>query len=282
MTEASGANAEQIRYWNESGGPVWARLHAQTEAQLAAFGRAALDRAAVSPGAHVIDVGCGAGATTIELGRRVGPEGKVLGLDVSAPLLEVAREAARGLAHVGFTHADASAAELPEGTFDLLFSRFGVMFFADPTAAFAHLRRALRSGGRLCFACWRGAEHNAWMTVPLMAVAEHVPVAPLDPEAPGPLAFADDARVRRILEGAGFADVAFEAHDQPMNVGGESLDEATSFFSQVGVAARAIREAPAEAAARAKVALREALARHAGPNGVSLGGSVWIVTARSP
>jgi SAM-dependent methyltransferase len=282
MTEPSGANAEMIRYWNETAGPTWARLHAQTEAQLTAFGRAAMDRAGLAPGARVIDVGCGAGATSIELGRRVGPGGAVLGLDVSGPLLDVARAAARELSHVTFAHADAASAELPEGAFDLVFSRFGVMFFADPTAAFAHLRHALRPGGGLCFACWRASEHNPWITVPLSAIAQHVPVTPQDPDAPGPLAFANDARVRGILEGAGFVDVAFEAHDEAMHVGGVSLDETVDYMSQIGPTARAMREAPAEAAARAQVALREALARHVGPDGVALHGSVWIVTARSP
>jgi len=200
---SAGSNDEQIRYWNEIGGPTWVRLHAQTEAQLEIFGRAGLERAGVAPGERVLDVGCGAGATSIELGRRVGPSGQVLGVDISGPLLDVARGAADGLAHVAFERADASAAELPQGAFDLLFSRFGIMFFADPPAAFAHMRRAIRPGGRLCVVCWRAAEHNPWITVPLRAIAPHVARAPSDPEAPGPLAFADEARVRRILESAG-------------------------------------------------------------------------------
>ena len=281
MTDAESPNAEQIRYWNEVGGPTWARLHARTEPQLEVFGRVAMERAGVTGGARVLDVGCGAGATTRALGRLVGPVGQVLGVDVSAPLLDVARKAAAGLAQVTFTLADASSGALPQGAFDLVFSRFGVMFFADPTAAFTQLARALRPGGRLCFVCWRALEHNPWFSVPLHAVAAHVPVAPLDPEAPGPLAFADAGRVRRILEGAGFLDVALEAHDETMRVGGAAtLDEAVEYLTQLGPAARALRDAPADAAALAGAALRTALAPHAGPDGVMMQGGVWIVTAR--
>jgi SAM-dependent methyltransferase len=281
MTDAESPNAEQIKYWNEVGGPTWARLHARTESQLAVFGRLAIDRAAVTEGARVLDVGCGAGATTLALGRLVGPEGRVLGVDVSAPLLDLARQAAEGLTQVAFTEADASAGTLPQGAFDLMFSRFGVMFFTDPTAAFTQLARALRPGGRLCFACWRGAEHNPWMTLPLRAIAEHVTVEPPDPEAPGPLAFADEARVRRILTGAGFLDVALEPHDVPMRLGGAAtVDEATDFLTQLGPAARVLRDAPADVVAAARVTLRAALLPHAGPEGVTLQGSVWIVTAR--
>lgn len=281
MSDVESPNAEQIRFWNDVGGPTWARLHARTEAQLGVFGRLAMDRVGVAEGARVLDVGCGAGATTVALGHLVGPAGRVLGVDVSAPLLDIARQAAAALPQVTFTQADASAGALPEGAFDLVFSRFGVMFFADPTAAFTQLARALRPGGRLGFVCWRAAEHNPWITVPLRAVAAHVPVAPSDPEAPGPLAFADGGRVSRILAGAGFLDVTLEAHDEPMRIGGAAtLDEAVEFLVQIGPAARALREAPADAVARARAALRASLASHAGPEGVTFQGSVWIVTAR--
>jgi SAM-dependent methyltransferase len=283
MTASEGPNAEQIRYWNEVAGPTWARLHAGTEAQLEVFGRMAMARAGVAAGERVLDVGCGAGATSVALGHLVGPSGTVLGVDISGPLLDLARAAAAGLPHVSFTQADASQADLPEGAFDLLFSRFGVMFFADPTAAFARVRRALRPGGRLSFVCWRGAEHNPWLTLPLQAIRPHVPVPPQDPEAPGPLAFGDGARVRRILEGAGFAGVALEARDETMRIGGVAgPDEVTDFMTQLGPAARALREAPAPAAALARAALREAVGRLAGPDGVTLGGGVWLVTARAP
>ena len=281
VIEADSPNAEQIRYWNEVGGPTWARLHARTESQLAVFGRLAMERAKVTDSARVLDVGCGAGATTIALGGLVGPAGHVLGVDVSGPMLDVARQAAAGLAQVAFTQADAASGGLPEGAFDLVFSRFGVMFFADPTAAFTELARALRPGGRLCFVCWRAAEHNPWMTVPLAAVAAHVPLAPLDPEAPGPLAFADAARVTRILTGAGFLDVALEPRDERTRLGGAAtVDEAVDFLTQIGPAARALRDAPAEAVALARAALRASLSPYAGPDGVTLQGGVWIVTAR--
>jgi SAM-dependent methyltransferase len=283
MIVSEGPNAEQIRYWDEVAGPTWARLHAGTEAQLAVFGRAAIGKAGISPGDRVLDVGCGAGATSVALGGLVRPTGSVLGVDISGPLLDLARAAAAGLANVSFAHADASTADLPEGGFDLLFSRFGVMFFTDPTAAFTRMRQAIRPGGRLSFVCWRSAEHNPWLTVPLRAIAAHVPVTPSEPDAPGPLAFGDGARVRSILAGAGFVDVALEARGEPMRIGGHTtVDDVTDFMRQIGPAARALREASPEAAAAATAALREAIAQHAGPDGVTLSGGVWLVTARAP
>src|SRR5204862_328727 len=123
--------------------------------------------------------------------------------------------------NVEFVQADAQTHAFPASAFDLVFSRFGVMFFADPTAAFANLRSALRPGGRVAFVCWRTLPENPWMAVPLMAALQFLPPPPIPgPEDPGPFAFADRARVERILGGAGFADVALEALDEPLVVGG--------------------------------------------------------------
>ncbi len=199
---ADGPNLEQIRYWNELAGPKWVASEAMLDGQIAPLGSKAIERARLAAGERVLDVGCGCGQTSLQLADKVGPRGSVTGIDLSAPMLEraQARAAGLGLANVRFLNADAQTTPLGSAAFDLIFSRFGVMFFADPTAAFANLRASLAPGGRVSFVCWQELKLNPWMRVPLLAAAQHIPLpAPAAPDAPGPFSFAAPARVRGIL-----------------------------------------------------------------------------------
>src|SRR5437867_4470402 len=217
------ANAEQIRYWNEAAGPKWVSFQKVIDAQIAPLGERAMDRAGIAPGERVIDVGCGCGGTTIALARRVGPAGLVLGIDISAPMLERAAETARaeGLANVRFENADAQTHRLPPGAFDVVYSRFGIMFFADPVAAFANLRAALRPGGRLAFVCWQALRENPWLFLALQAAAQHLTLPPPPaPDAPGPFSLADPERVRDIVARAGFERIALEDLRTALTLGG--------------------------------------------------------------
>lgn len=283
---ADGPNADWIEYWNTTSGDRWVTLGTFLDAQMGPLGRAAMDRAEIAEKERVLDVGCGCGATTLELAERVGPAGSVLGVDVSAPMLGRARERAdeAGLANVELHPADAQTHPFEPAARDLVFSRLGVMFFADPVRAFANLRRALRAGGRTAFVCWRPLAENAWMRVPLEALARVVELpAPSAPDAPGPFAFGDAGRVRGILEGAGFRAVELVPWDAPLAVGGGApLDEAVSFLLQVGPVSRALADADTATRERAVGVLREALDPHAGPRGVVLGSASWIATARNP
>ena len=203
----SADNSEQIAEWNGALGQRWATMQREIDGIVVPFGYAALKAAAPQSGERVIDIGCGCGDTTIEIARIVGGEGAVLGIDVSQPMLEVARSrgALARSAHLGFLDGDASEAELPANN-DLLFSRFGVMFFSQPSPAFGHLRKSLRTGGRCVFVCWRAPRDNGWAMTPLSAArtAMGITPPPADPDAPGPFAFANEERVRAILSGAGF------------------------------------------------------------------------------
>jgi SAM-dependent methyltransferase len=180
---------------------------------------------------------------------------------------------------VRFVHADAQVFPFEPASFDAAFSRFGVMFFTDPTAAFANIRRSLRSNGRLAFVCWRALEENPLDMLPLEAASAHLPLQPPhDPDAPGPFAFANPDRVRGILEGAGFAQVEITAHDDL--VGSGSLDSMLAVCSRVGALGKILRENPEHRPA-ALPAVRAALAKHDGPEGVRLNAATWVVTART-
>lgn len=280
------ANVEMIRYWNEAAGPSWVAMQERLDAQLAALGALTRERAEIVPGERVLDVGCGCGGTALELARAVGAEGRVVAVDISEPMLARARERAdaAGLsARIEWRCADAQTAAFDEATFDCVYSRFGVMFFEDPPAAFANLRRALRPGGRLAFVCWQARERNPWMMAPALAAMQHVAFPPPPaPDAPGPFAFAEIERVRGILAAAGFTDVAHEAVDRPMPLGSGGLDEAVELFLAVGPVGQALREAQAGPEQRDRVvaAVREALARFETPRGLEAPASAWILTAR--
>lgn len=284
MTEISGANADQAAYWNDQAGPTWAAMQEIMDWQLAPLSRAVIDVLQPQEGEHVLDIGCGAGGTSLELAWRIEPEGSVTGVDVSEPLLDLARRRAdaAGYAQVRFIHGDAQAQAFKAGAFDAAFSRFGVMFFADPVAAFANIRKALRSGGRMAFVCWRAAADNPLMTLPLQAAAHlfDAPPAPApDPRAPGPFAFADGERLKAILGDAGFTDVSLTAHSA--RIGSRTLDDALQAALRIGPLGRMLNSFPDRREA-AIGAVRAALAAHEGPDGVLLPSATWIVTARSP
>ena len=285
MEQPSGheENADQIAYWNGPSGQRWADRHAVQEALLGPIAGVLIARARPAPGERVLDVGCGSGATTVAFAKAVAPEGFVLGLDVSDPMLSQARaQAPKGLP-LDFVLADATVHPFEPQSFDLLASRFGVMFFADPVASFANLHRALKRSGRLAFACWREPRENPWMMTPLIAVYRHVPkMPPVGPEEPGPFAFASEERVKRILTAAGLVDVAMEPRNLAMDIAiGGGLDAAVDGALQIGPASRALQGHPPETCAAAKASIREILAPFAKGQSVALQGSIWIVTARA-
>lgn len=283
MADAPNAapNAAQVAYWNEATGPTWAELQGPLDRQLAPLGRLAMTALAPRPGERILDVGCGSGETTLELADAVAPGGEVLGADISRPLLDVARRRAAGRAGVSFLEADVQAHPFAPASFDAVFSRFGVMFFADPPAAFANMRRALKPGGRLAFVCWRTPAENPIMTLPAMAAAPHLPPAPPPPEpgSPGPFAFSDPQRVLAILSDGGFDEVAVTPREA--KVGGGDLDTVLQLALRVGPLGSQLRENPGRRDA-VIAAVRAALAPHDGPDGVKLGAAVWVVAARAP
>jgi SAM-dependent methyltransferase len=274
-------NADQIAYWNGPGGQRWADRQQIQDIVLAPVADVVIDRAKAKSGERIVDVGCGAGATSIAFAQQVGPGGYVMGIDISAPMLARARQIAPAGMPVEFVQADATVYPFVPSSFDLLVSRFGVMFFADPALSFTNLRKGMRPSGRLAFACWRDPRDNPFFMAPLQAVYKHVPKLPQQgPEDPGPFSFASEARVHRILGQAGFSGIAMEPCDLSLDIAiGRGLDAAVQGALEIGPAARALAEQPPDVVAAATNSIREALMPFVSGQSVPLRASIWIVTA---
>lgn len=270
-------NAEQIEHWNGESGARWVEAQARMDALLAPLSRVLLERAAARGGERVVDVGCGCGDTSLALS---GVGAQVLGIDVSGPMLGRARERCEGRYGLRFVHADAVDHPFEASSFDLLVSRFGVMFFADPVRAFSNLRRGHAKDGRVCFLSWQAAEHNPWFALPMQVLQPFLPEAePVAPDAPGPFAFADRERVESILTAAGYHEVSVEPVEQALRYG-DDAEDAMTLVRQLGPAARGLAALSPESQADALQALHEALRAAQTPDGVVLPSASWLVTAR--
>jgi SAM-dependent methyltransferase len=270
-------------YWNAEAGHSWAEMQSRMDLVLTPVTAALLDLARPAPGERVLDIGSGTGETSLILAEAVGAQGDVLGVDISRPMLRIAVQRAEALGSAA-AFLEADAALLPgEADRDLLISRFGVMFFDDPVAAFANLRDHARPGARLCFACWQAPGDNGWATLSMAAVADLMPPGPApDPHAPGPFAFADAVRLTGILEQAGWQDVQLSPFDFHMQIGrgDDPVADAVDFSLKIGPASRAAREGGPALAAKASDALSRIYANHVIDGIVALPAAIWLVTAR--
>jgi SAM-dependent methyltransferase len=274
------ANTDMAEYWNGRPADVWVTEAERFDTILEPFGRRLLAAAGLESGERVLDVGCGNGAVSLEAARAVEPSGRVVGLDLSGPMLEVARRRAEGQGiDVEFVQGDAQTASFDQ-RFDVVVSRFGMMFFDDPEAAFANLAKAVRRGGRLCFVCWQEMLANEWIAVPATAMVTHVGIPELpEPGAPGPFALADAALTKNLLVSAGWSEVTAEEHTDRMRMGRDAEDVVAFMLSdEMG---RRLVEGKDPMAVRAGTeATLEALQPYVTPDGVVLGGAYWLVTAR--
>jgi SAM-dependent methyltransferase len=281
MTPAQTFNEDQRTRWNGTDGEYWTSNQDRLDRTLAPVTGPLLAFAQLRAGLTVVDVGCGCGATTIELARAVGPSGRVVGIDLSEPMLALATERLRVFANATCLLGDAAELPLRDLGAELIVSRFGVMFFGDPVTAIANLRTSLVASGRIRFACWRPINENPWLQIPLHAVYEHAPRLPKpEPEEPGPFAFADTTRVTRILVAAGFTAPSFTPLDIQMDLAaGGTLEDAVFQSSAMGPAKRALADQPDDIRAAAIESIRHALTPYASAAGVNLPGAVWLVAA---
>ena len=274
-------NLALIEYWNTKAGPTWVAYQEQLDRLLGRLGEQLVRHVAPQRGERVLDVGCGTGQTSIDLATAVGPSGKVTGVDVTLTMLEAARRrAASGGVDLELLEADAQVHSFESAAYDAVVSRFGVMFFADPVAAFSNLRGALRSEGRLVFLCWQGVEENPWVQKPMAAVARHVALPEPPPAgSPGPFSLGDADRTRALLSKAGYRSIEIEDVRQAL-VLGANVEEAFQFLLEIGPTARALAEAASGDKEAALQALKHMLEAHASGINVCLDSAAWLVSAR--
>jgi SAM-dependent methyltransferase len=281
MTPAQTYNQDQRARWNGDDGETWVREQERLDRILAPITGPLIAFAEPRSGSTVLDVGCGCGATTIDLARAVDRSGRVIGVDISEPMLARARERLHEFGNATCLLGDAAALPLQDLAAELVVSRFGVMFFGDPVTAFSNLRTGLALGGRVRFACWRPIQENPWLQIPLHAAYEHVPRLPKpEPEEPGPFSFGEIARVTRVLTTAGFTPPTYTALDVQLDIAaGGSLDDAVGYASSMGPAKRALVDQPEDLRGLAIESIRRALTPYATAAGVKLAAAVWLVAA---
>jgi RNA recognition motif-containing protein len=274
-------NEVEIERWNSAFAQRWVEFQTDLDACLSSVSDKLIERAALVPGERVVDVGCGAGATTIEVARQVGPGGRVLAIDVSEPMLDVARKRMAGSDQCEFLLSDAQTHAFEQGAFDALLSRFGVMFFDDPVAAFANMSLALRPGGRVVFASWAAVGKNPWFQIPRdAAIAQLGTPEPVPPRAPGPMAFSETDYVKEILTRAGLTYVrADQVSLELVNSGG--LNQAAELASNLGPAARIHKEknGTAEDLDKIRTAVTEKFRQYESDSGVTVPATINYFTA---
>jgi SAM-dependent methyltransferase len=280
-----GPNAAQRDYWNMVAGPRWVGLAGFVERRVQAVNDLLLQYSGVRAGETALEIGCGTGAFTVPLAGAVGAAGAVLGVDISAPMLAGAKRrlAEARLENVCLIEADAQTHRFEPRRFDLVASRFGVMFFADPAAAFSNLNRAARRGGRLCIACWGSLADNRHWLIPYEIVLRRLgPPAPKPPHEPGPLAFSDPDYVRSFLGSAGFAEIAI-AREHPEVIASSPAEE-TEYACLMGPPARLIDEKQPDDATRLTIRreIEDAFADHFQTGKTTLPSTVLLVTAVTP
>jgi SAM-dependent methyltransferase len=276
-------NIEQAEAWDGPDGEFWAEHQARFDATISPHHAQLMAAAAIAPGERVLDIGCGNGLTSRDAARAAGEQGEVLGVDLSGPMLARAAQLAKdeGLGNVRFEQGDAQVYPFPRDTFDIVMSRFGVMFFADPVAAFTNIASAVRPGGRLVMAVWGPVPDNEWITAIMSAVTVGRELPKPPPGAPGPFTLADQTRTAAILTEAGFAEVGFARSEHRFHIGSD-LDDAFGFLSQLNVVRQLMEDLDAAKEAEALANLRATVAAHETPDGVVFRSTAWVVTARKP
>ena len=272
---------EEEDYWNNDGGKRWVTHIDAIETMLSGLNDTLTSGVNIKSGEHILDIGCGGGVTSAAHAAAAGSGGSVIGADISEVILTVARERYANVSNLEFITADAGTFEFESKRFDVITSRFGVMFFPEPTAAFQNIRQAAKDGGRMVFICWAPATENPWMSAPAAAAFTILP-RPEKPKpgTPGPFAFAEPDHVKTILGDAGFVDIKTSLIEQPLNMGSVALSLKT--MTKVGPAAEPLREASNEQRDAAIARMREVFAAHDDGDGVIMQSAIWLVEARVP
>jgi len=281
MPESPIINLDQQEFWNDIKGKLWVDMQPRIDDMMFPFGEKAMSALQPQPGEKILEIGCGTGTMSLALADRVTPSGQVFAADISKPMLQMAISRAKAMSRelITFVEADAQVFSFPKGVFDAVFSRFGVMFFEDPVAAFRNFHDAVRPGGRLTYVCWADRKDNPWIRIPTGASKAFLEIPPPpEDDAPGQFAMEREARVREILGGAGWSDVKLERFDLDHSLG-KDVTDAAGFISQMGPMSGPFSLADNATKKKCLEVIQKALEPYEGANGVSMRFATWVVSA---
>lgn len=277
-------NKGQKSFWSGKGGDIWVERQNAMDTMLSPLGHAAMNKLNLQDGEDVLDIGCGCGHTTLDIANKVLPTGKVTGLDISAPMLKRAEETAtkKSLSNVKFKCVDVQIDDIGEGLYSSAFSRFGVMFFEDPVAAFNNINKSLRLGACLSFVCWQSASVNPWQSLFIGEIKKFLDLPSPPPRSPGPFAFMEPDYINQILLGSNFQDIKIESHEQEVNMfSGRSLNEAIKDYISINpVVTEMLKDSPKELKNKIIRSAEKVFSPYFSEKGLIFPSATWLVSAK--
>ena len=275
-------NAKQKDFWSGKGGDYWVEKQSEMDIMLNPLGEKALAKLDLKSNSDVLDIGCGCGATTLEIAKKVS-EGIVTGLDISVPMLDKAESEAsiQGIANVDFKVVDVQVDQLASEKYDYVYSRFGVMFFDDPYEAFKNIFSSIKEGGELSFVCWQDPSLNPWQSLSVQVIRGYLDMPSPPPRSPGPFAFHEKDYVKEILEKSGFSNISFDDNQEDITMfSGKSLQEASEDYLAINpVVTEMLKDSPDDLKAEIVESLKEAFSEFHKGDGLVFPSATWVVSA---
>ena len=275
-------NAKQKEFWSGKGGDYWVVKQSEMDVMLNPLGEKALAKLDLKSNSKVLDIGCGCGATTLEIAKKVS-DGTVTGLDISVPMLDQAKSEAsiQGIPNVDFRVVDVQIEQLPSKEYDYVYSRFGVMFFEDPFEAFRNISSSVKEGGKLSFVCWQDPYLNPWQSLSIQVIRGYLDIPSPPPRSPGPFAFQEKDYVKDILEQSGFSYISLDDNQEDITMfAGKSLQEASEDYLAINpVVTEMLKDSPDSLKAKIVESLKEAFSEYHKGDGLLFPSATWIVSA---
>ena len=278
----SEVNKNQRDFWSGKGGDIWVERQNAMDTMLGPLGEAALNKLNLNEGENVLDIGCGCGHTTLNIAKRISPDGQVTGLDISKPMLKRAKESANemSISNASFNCVDVQTDDMGEEVYSAAFSRFGVMFFEDPIAAFHNINKSLITGASLSFVCWQSPALNPWQSLFIEAVKKYVDLPSPPPRSPSPFAFMESEYVSSILEESNFQNIMIEGHEAEVNMfSGRSLSDSVKDYISINpVVSGMLKDSTEQEKTEIINSAIEAFSPYYSAKGLMFPSATWLVT----
>ena len=278
----SEVNKNQRDFWSGKGGDIWVERQNAMDTMLSPLGEAALNKLNLNEGENVLDIGCGCGHTTLNIAKRISPDGQVTGLDISEPMLKRAKESANemSISNASFNCVDVQTDDMGEEVYSAAFSRFGVMFFEDPVAAFCNINKSLITGASLSFVCWQSPALNPWQSLFIEAVKKYVDLPSPPRRSPSPFAFMESEYVSSILEESNFQNIMIEGHEAEVNMfSGRSLSDSVKDYISINpVVSGMLKDSTEQEKTEIINSAIEAFSPYYSAKGLMFPSATWLVT----